>query len=71
MILKQRIADLELLATSEKTVGDWLNQLVEELSQINIFYKTKMTERIERFITLQAQYYSKFQLRNQDDLEQN
>jgi hypothetical protein len=61
----------ELLEASEKAVLSWINQYVEELKQIEEHYKTKMSERIERFITLQAQYYSKYQLRHFDDMEQN
>ena len=42
----------EVLISSEKAVASWINQYVEELSQIESFYKDKMTELIEKFITL-------------------
>jgi hypothetical protein len=70
-ISNKKVSDVDLLATSEKAAKDWLNKFVEELDQINTFYKAKMSERIESFITLQAQYYSKFQVRNEEDMEHN
>ena len=50
--LKYNKPNKEILDASEKAVSDWINQYVEELDQIEEFYKIRMTERIERFITL-------------------
>ena len=37
----------------------WVDQFIEDLSEIDRFYSKNICERIERFVELQAQYYSK------------
>lgn len=41
---------------SEKLMKDWIDQYIRELKQIDEFYIQKLTEKIKRFIELQAQY---------------
>ena len=52
--LKFNKPNKEVLDASEKAVSSWINQYVDEMDQIEQFYKQKMTDLIEKFITLQS-----------------
>ena len=47
------------IENAEQQVRLWVEQFIEDLSEIDRFYSKNICERIERFVELQAQYYSK------------